>query len=579
MSVWSILGIRATSDEREIKRAYAGKLKITRPEEDPDAFQELRDAYEAALRLSRQAAARDEDEDQAGEVSVYTAAYQQAQDGSAQPEAPVYTAAYEFEPDLVETADPMVEARRVWAGFLTNVHVEPGEALQQLNTDGELLNLEVRDCFELCAVQYCAGEGCADEFRVALAEYFRWEDDCALISRDMPDETGAMLSWLRAYRSLTSFRAQAQEDEAVRVILDADGKNKFLHLADRKFAVKMGELIASMRWGHSEMLYYHVNQEVFEAWEAAVAKKRYFIDTAFLSFIFGIGLWLAAVFTLLNIEIAAVPGSTIKGNMLEGNGLLSFLIAQSLSFGLPAWFVFKGAPDGALASWIAKMVNVVRFSPGAQFGWIVVFAPASMCMFEAGLSTLAAFGLFAVMLGCALAATFGNSAVMSRQGLVVAAVVSSLVGLAMGYGSLTATGIATWMLAAYCFVLLVNRGGADLCDWLGASDNWIVSLRVTWLAGAVAIIGYATRFSVHADYPQGMWTWLFAGILLTRPSIQHFYAVIGAYAVRGLLFNFSGQSSSLASQPVSTLTLGLIFIAVFMSVNMVRAKTNQHQFS
>jgi hypothetical protein len=46
---WQILGIAPTPDEREVKRAYAKLLKTMRPEDDPDAFQRLREAFEAAL--------------------------------------------------------------------------------------------------------------------------------------------------------------------------------------------------------------------------------------------------------------------------------------------------------------------------------------------------------------------------------------------------------------------------------------------------------------------------------------------------------------------------------------------------
>lgn len=46
---WQRLGLAPTSDEREIKRAYARLLKTTRPEEDPEGFQTLRAAFEAAL--------------------------------------------------------------------------------------------------------------------------------------------------------------------------------------------------------------------------------------------------------------------------------------------------------------------------------------------------------------------------------------------------------------------------------------------------------------------------------------------------------------------------------------------------
>lgn len=212
MNVWTILGIRATSDEREIKRAYATLLKSTRPEDDPVAFQALRDAYEAALNLARYAnehgCQADEDQQQAadhGEQPVYTAAYEW--DPEVEPEsepvaetAPVqaYQAAYEFEPIA-----PMTAARRAWADFLTGAHRNTGQQLRELDGRADLLDLEVRECFELCAVQYCAGEGCEDQFRVALAEHFQWEANYAFIYREMPDETAAMMARLRHYRSHT----------------------------------------------------------------------------------------------------------------------------------------------------------------------------------------------------------------------------------------------------------------------------------------------------------------------------------------------------------------------------------------
>ncbi|MBO3276792.1 J domain-containing protein [Pseudomonas schmalbachii] len=50
MSCWEILGLEEEADERAIKRHYARLLKSTRPDEDPAAFQALREAYEQALR-------------------------------------------------------------------------------------------------------------------------------------------------------------------------------------------------------------------------------------------------------------------------------------------------------------------------------------------------------------------------------------------------------------------------------------------------------------------------------------------------------------------------------------------------
>lgn len=49
MSHWNILGISPTNEIKDIKRAYAKKLKAARPDENPHAFQALYQAYQFAL--------------------------------------------------------------------------------------------------------------------------------------------------------------------------------------------------------------------------------------------------------------------------------------------------------------------------------------------------------------------------------------------------------------------------------------------------------------------------------------------------------------------------------------------------
>ncbi|MCL6711301.1 J domain-containing protein [Pseudomonas sp. R2.Fl] len=66
MAPFDLLGVPRDADETTIKRAYARRLKVTRPDDDPEGFQRLHEAYQQALQHCRQramAAAWEEEED------------------------------------------------------------------------------------------------------------------------------------------------------------------------------------------------------------------------------------------------------------------------------------------------------------------------------------------------------------------------------------------------------------------------------------------------------------------------------------------------------------------------------------
>lgn len=52
MNIWQILGINPTDDLTQIRRAYAQRLKLHRPDSDPHGYQQLREAFEQAKALA-----------------------------------------------------------------------------------------------------------------------------------------------------------------------------------------------------------------------------------------------------------------------------------------------------------------------------------------------------------------------------------------------------------------------------------------------------------------------------------------------------------------------------------------------
>ncbi len=61
--IFSVLGIKETGEEKAIKAAYREKLAVTNPEDNPEGFKRLRQAYEEALSLAKQTESVPQEED------------------------------------------------------------------------------------------------------------------------------------------------------------------------------------------------------------------------------------------------------------------------------------------------------------------------------------------------------------------------------------------------------------------------------------------------------------------------------------------------------------------------------------
>jgi hypothetical protein len=568
MSVWTILDLAPTGDEREIKRAYARKLKVTRPEDDPEAFQALREAYETALRMAQ--FAREDEPDKPLEEEAQAAAVAPEHEVLAQGQACAPAAPTPATPDQAALPDPHEAAQRAWTEFVGGAAVAPDQRLDAFMARNDMLDLRVRECFELFAVQYCATEACPDQVREAIVAFYEWEVDASFVERHHPDAGAITLARLRAQRSYEYLCSLAGKNKAVRAILADDAGHNVGRTLFAKFTRQMQDVVAGIRMHHPELLHFRLNRAVFDAWERRVEGRRYFVETALYSAGWGWLGWHLLGFVLAYFELGVPPAA-------------SFAVAQALAFAIVGWLTLHHPGDDT-QSWSQHkrfLLHELRYRPLIQFGWLGLFALASAAMYipepPAALALLVQVGLAASL----VLATFANSAVLPPLAFLIATVVGSGLGSMLCDTRFTAYGPIACIMGAITAIELLYRGGSELFDWLGHSQRRVPALRLAWFAGvaAVLLLG-AYSHPPAALYQAGAWLWLIAGMLLARPTVHHFMPFITATLGSNLFSTGTvAKSSMLHDMPMPLIVGGYVMVACFMAVNMKRAQKNQHNFS
>lgn len=303
MSQWEILGIEPSADERVIKRAYAQRLKVARPDEDPKQFQALRTAYEYALDTARHTQFGISTETTAQQIEVHTAN-----------ETPVSFYAMDRQPYRVRMEDatfsaqrPDVIAQTVWHGFkeqcgrlaesvpqdilfdqvLDTAKTELTSVLKQPNLD----SLEAREIFKHMAFAYCAQEAASPVIRIACLEVLKWEEERKLINFDSDPQTRRAIDRAIADKQFSFLQEKAQHSTAVKALL----KPGMVKIAWRKFygvefASDMRNCISHIRTSMPEVEHYRLGQENVAMWLDAAARPWPTLIAFICALFVGVGL-------------------------------------------------------------------------------------------------------------------------------------------------------------------------------------------------------------------------------------------------------------------------------------------------
>lgn len=570
MTVWEVLGIEATADARDIKRAYARKLKVTRPDDDPTAFQLLNDAFQHAQAYARHHAHA---EDVIAHAPVEGPAGEAVHATVIEPAAPV--ALVQPAPAPPPGPSAAEQASTLWTAFIGTSTVQPRLHLNRLADGDALISFEVREQFELCAARYCASAACSHDLREAVAAHFGWNVDHALIARAAPRETQMLFALLRAEESYALFLPHQHSDPAIKALLATRPPVPWLQTCDARLVHRMRDLLQTIRAHHPEMLHMKLDQTRFAAWEARVARKRYYAQTALYSAL--------ATASLATVVIFVLASLGVRDDWFAPVALAAALVC----FGGFAWYAFSPGRsaqpfrNSALGTQLHELLHDRRYRPRWQFGWVLPYACASTAMFLPQPSHLVQYVVAATLALCVLAASFASSVVVNG----VAYFSAIAVGIGMG-PALAIQGMAfhpvTCSMMVYCAFLMLIRGGPDLLAMSPVPPAAILPLRGVWLAGVAIMIGAAqlpAARDLPALYAAVSWLWFLAGVVLTRPSVHFLFALIGAVVFSGLISHAVPQPTLLTTQPMSQVFAALLFVTIFMVVNMVRARSTQHPFS
>ncbi|MDR0779990.1 MAG: J domain-containing protein [Pseudomonadales bacterium] len=276
-----MLNIAPTRDAREIKRAYALRLKTTRPDDDPAAFQSLRKAYEWAL---AQCAAQPVPPAVVylqikSSTPTFTPHEQATPEPFEAPPAELQTAPQGHptvtHAPIPQAPSPILGAQH-WQTFRSTIESLANDdcsrqrinlITEQLRTalrHEDLINFEAREAFVDAALTHCADASTPNALRLACDAVFDWTH------APMPLAPSARWVWSGVIERITSdqqyreMQTMAKHNEGRAWVLQQLTQSEppqipWLRFLDKKFLNDVRDSLRRLDTSWSLALRFHLN--------------------------------------------------------------------------------------------------------------------------------------------------------------------------------------------------------------------------------------------------------------------------------------------------------------------------------
>ncbi|WNC93045.1 J domain-containing protein [Paraburkholderia sp. FT54] len=483
---WDVLGIESSADERAVRRAYARLLKQQRPDEDTEAFQRLRYAYESALQMVSGAVAKGVAAAQAEASHAETAVSIEPMHARATASATSHVVANTSEvqaaarePDAFETAV------QLWQDFIAQADdLESRRSLEDLFA--AVVNIATRDELEWQALCHCLNEDTPATLRMNLSAVLGWRDNSAHLRRRNAAIATLALNRVFADEDYNTLRLRFTNAMA---LLEgplpqmAAGARALLRAGMR---VEMGQLLTALGRYHPNVVRLRLDVEKVDFWGRCL---KFRIGAGRL---FGPALALNAWCGLLFADASLNPNSSRwfdQWSAAQLGILLSTLMLALVS--VAATTVLLSEPQ-------QQRLRALRSIGWLRYGWVPVWLGATtvaLCEDGSGRSTSIAM---ATLGACTIWAALIHGWPPIKELAILAAFSATALGFA---GHWIATDSHAWPMPfahGVLFAFFISFLQAEWRGWIARRPRLFWVCAPLWFAGFAALIVLLLQREVRA---------------------------------------------------------------------------------